>query len=95
MKCLNWKVLAALAAVGVGVYALAPNTAAAATPCSPSALCPLSTLLMVRAIRSGSTRSCEAPSESTDTSGELGGSKAEVAEVNLRQTGAENQLGRS
>lgn len=95
MKCLNWKVLAALAAVGLGVYALAPNLVAAATPLLVLALCPLSMLLMMRAMGSGSARSRETPSNGTDTSGELAQLRAEVAELNRRQAGAENGPGRS
>lgn len=93
MKCLNWKALAALAAVGVGVYAFAPNLVAAATPLLVLTLCPLSMLLMMRAMRSGSGRGCE--TSSTDTSGELARLRAEVADLNRRQAGAENQPGRS
>lgn len=95
MKCLNWKVLAALAAVGVGVYALAPNLVAAATPLLVLALCPLSMLLMMRAMGSGSGRSCETPSNSTDTAGELAQLRAEVAALNRRQAEAEHGPGRS
>ena len=95
MKCLNWKALAALAAVGVCVYALAPNLVAAATPLLVLTLCPLSMLLMTRAMWSGSGRGCETSSTSTDTSGELARLRAEVADLNRRQAGAENQPGRS
>ncbi len=95
MKCLNWKVLAALAAVGVGVYALAPDLVAAATPLLVLALCPLSMLLMMRAMGSGSGKSGETPSNRTDTSGELAQLRAEVAELNRRQAGAEHGPGRS
>lgn len=95
MKCLNWKVLAALAAVGVGVYALAPNLVTAATPLLVLALCPLSMLLMMRAMGSGSAKSCEMPSNGTDTSEELAQLRAEVAELNRRQARPEHRPGRS
>lgn len=49
MRCLNWKVMAALAAAGVGLYAFAPELAAAALPLLIVAACPLSMLLMMRA----------------------------------------------
>ncbi len=45
--CLNPKVLVALAAVGVGVYVLAPGAFAAALPLLVLAACPLSMLLMM------------------------------------------------
>ena len=48
--CLNPKVIAALAAVGVGVYLLAPNLVTAALPLLILAVCPLSMLLMGRAM---------------------------------------------
>jgi hypothetical protein len=45
--CLNWKVLASLAAVGVGVYLFAPGLLAEAVPILLLAVCPLSMLLMM------------------------------------------------
>ena len=45
--CLNWKVLAALAAVGVGTYAVAPGLALAALPVLLLAACPISMLIMM------------------------------------------------
>ncbi|MCA1687022.1 MAG: DUF2933 domain-containing protein [Actinobacteria bacterium] len=45
--CLNWKVLAGLTAVGIGIYLVAPNLVAAALPILLLAACPLSMLLMM------------------------------------------------
>jgi Protein of unknown function (DUF2933) len=45
--CLNPKVLAGLALVGVAVYLIAPNLIAAALPILLLAACPLSMLLMM------------------------------------------------
>jgi hypothetical protein len=45
--CLNWKVLASLAAVGVGIYLFAPGLLAEAVPILLLAACPLSMLLMM------------------------------------------------
>jgi hypothetical protein len=45
--CLNWKVLASLAAVGVGVYLFVPGLLAEAVPILLLAVCPLSMLLML------------------------------------------------
>ena len=45
--CLNPKVLASLAAVGVGVYLFAPGLLAQAVPILLLAACPLSMLLMM------------------------------------------------
>lgn len=49
--CLNWKVLAALAAVGVGTYAVAPGLAVAALPILLLAICPLSMLFMMKGMQ--------------------------------------------
>ncbi len=72
MKCWNWKVIAVLAAAGVALYFLAPGLAAAAVPLLVLAACPLSMLLMMRAM--GSTGSCK-------TSGDTGTNAAEVAQL--------------
>jgi hypothetical protein len=64
MRCLNWKVFAALAALGVVIYALAPGLAAAAAPLLILAVCPLSMLLMMRAM--GSMGSCKDQRDSGD-----------------------------
>jgi hypothetical protein len=45
--CLNWKVLAGLATVGIGVYVLAPELMAETLPVLLLAACPLSMLLMM------------------------------------------------
>ncbi len=51
--CLNWKVLAGLAVLGVGIYAVAPNLAAAALPILLLAICPLSMLFMMKGMQGG------------------------------------------
>lgn len=76
MRCLNWKVLGVLGAIGVAVYVLAPGVAAAAVPLLVLAVCPLSMLVMMRAM--GSTRRCEPAAGGTDASDELARLRAEV-----------------
>jgi hypothetical protein len=49
--CLSWKVLAGLAAVGVGLYLVAPDLVLAALPILLLAACPLSMLLMMWAMQ--------------------------------------------
>jgi hypothetical protein len=49
--CLNWKVLASLTAVGVGVYLFAPGLLAGAIPVLLLAACPLSMVLMMWGMR--------------------------------------------
>ena len=51
--CLNWKVLGGLVAVGVGVWAVAPNLIGQAVPLLLVAACPLSMLFMMRGMGGG------------------------------------------
>ena len=60
--CLNWKVLAGLAAVALGIYALAPGAFAAAAPLLLLAACPLSMLVMMKMMNTGSAASRDAGS---------------------------------
>jgi hypothetical protein len=54
--CLNWKVVAGLAVVGVIVWAVAPQLLLGAIPLLIVAACPLSMLLMMRGMHSGGER---------------------------------------
>lgn len=49
--CLNWKVLAGLAVVGLAVWVVAPGLMWAALPLLIVAACPLSMLLMMRGMQ--------------------------------------------
>ena len=55
--CLNWKVLAGLAVVGVGIWIVAPQFALAALPVLLVAACPLSMLFMMRGMSGNATAS--------------------------------------
>lgn len=60
--CFNWKVASALVAVGVAVWLIAPGLLAPLVPVLVLAACPLSMLLMMRAMRGHSEVSArEAP----------------------------------
>lgn len=48
--CINWKVVGALALVGLAVFAAAPNLIGAALPLLVLAACPLSMVVMMRAM---------------------------------------------
>ena len=61
--CLNWKVIAGLAALGVGTYVVAPNLAAAAVPLLLLAICPLSMVLMMWGMQRGGGAEGRAPRE--------------------------------
>lgn len=52
--CLNWKVIAALTALGLGLWLVAPGVLAAAVPILLLAVCPLSMLLMMSAMAGSS-----------------------------------------
>lgn len=55
--CLNWKVLAGLAALAIGLYfAVSPSMFTAALPFLLAAACPLSMLLMMRGMQHGAPR---------------------------------------
>jgi len=58
--CLNWKVVATLAVMGLGTWLVAPNLVWAAVPILVVLACPLSMLLMMRGM--GSTQ-CATQSE--------------------------------
>ena len=53
---LNWKVLAGLAIVALGIWALAPNVFGAAGPVLLALACPLSMVFMMQGMRSGQGR---------------------------------------
>ncbi len=50
--CMNWKVVAGLAVVGLGVWIVAPNLIAAAVPLLLLAICPLSMIFMMKGMGS-------------------------------------------
>ncbi len=61
--CLNWKVLASVAAVGVGVYLFAPSLLAEAVPILLLAACPLSMLLMMWSMQQSQGQGQQTPQE--------------------------------
>jgi hypothetical protein len=66
--CLNPKVLAVLAAAGVGVYLFAPGLLAEVVPILLLAVCPLSMLLMMWAMQQSQGQGQQSPQ---DTDGGL------------------------
>ncbi|MBW3591916.1 MAG: DUF2933 domain-containing protein [Actinobacteria bacterium] len=63
--CLNWKVLAGLVALGLGIWAIAPNLIVAAAPLLLFAACPLSMWLMMRAMSGGQHKTATEPPGAT------------------------------
>ncbi len=59
--CYDWRVLTALAALGIGIYVVAPGLVAAALPLLVLAACPLSMLLMMKAMGGQQATSSSAP----------------------------------
>ncbi len=59
--CYDWRVLTALAALGIGIYVVAPGLVAAALPLLVLAACPLSMLLMMKAMGGQQAPSSSAP----------------------------------
>jgi Protein of unknown function (DUF2933) len=51
--CLNWKVIAGLAVVGLGVWVFEPGLMHAVLPLLIAAICPLSMLFMMRGMMAG------------------------------------------
>ena len=75
--CLNWKVLAGLAAIGLGIYAFAPNLAGAALPLLAVAACPLSMLAMMWGMgRMGGMQSSGCATQQRRAGTEIGGTDA-------------------
>jgi len=65
--CLNWKVVGALAAVGLGIWVVAPNLVWAAVPLLVLSACPISMLLMMRGMQGAQ---CPAQPAQTSQAGE-------------------------
>lgn len=79
--CINWRIVVALSVVGLAVLAAAPNLLGAALPLLVLAACPLSMLLMIRAMQGGGR--CESRSDATagDSQTESADSSAESARL--------------
>ena len=66
--CVNWKVIAGLAAVGLGVWIVAPGMVRGVVPLLIVAICPLSMLFVMRGMMAGQDTlqsQCSAPAERT------------------------------
>jgi hypothetical protein len=57
--CLNWKVIAGLAVVGAGIFAVAPDLALAALPILLLAICPLSMMFMMKGMQGNGGEAAE------------------------------------
>ena len=93
--CLNWKVLAGLAAVAVGIYVVAPGALAATAPVLFLAACPLSMLVMMKMMgRDNAARQEPAPPGGVTTGHSVDQDElsAELQRLQARQTAVADQL---
>lgn len=77
--CFNWKVAAGLTTAGLAVFAFAPNLIGAALPVLIIAACPLSMVVMMRAMSGGSR--CDTASNGTDGESNSAATPNEVARL--------------
>ena len=89
--CLDWRVLTGLAALGVAVYLVAPGLIAAAVPLLLLAACPLSMLLMMKAM------GAQQPKSGPEMTGGIGADRAtalrhELADLGRRQEQVAQEL---
>ncbi len=87
--CLNWKVLAGLAAVGVGLYLVAPDLVLAALPILLLAACPISMVLMMWGMQHAQGHGQQTPQEP-----DVGLAREErIARLRTQQAALADQLG--
>ncbi len=85
--CINTKVIAGLVAAGLIVYLVAPGAIGAALPLLLLAICPLSMIVMMRAMSGGQAKS-DAPDQSE--SSEVKELRAEVERLRVEQRSAQS-----
>lgn len=92
--CINKKVVAVLAIVGVALYLAAPNLIGAALPLLILAACPLSMVFMMRAMSGDkSTPESQEHGAAADAGSELSALRAEVSRLREdRQTTASTEF---
>lgn len=90
--CFDWRVLMALAALGIGIYLVAPGLIAGAVPLLLLAACPLSMLLMMSAMsgqQPGSGAEVSAQRVGADRAAVL---RQELADLGRRQEQVAGEL---
>jgi hypothetical protein len=87
--CLNPKVLAGLAAVGVGIYLVAPDLVLAALPILLLAVCPLSMVLMMWGMQHTHGQGQHTPQE---PDGELTREEERIAQLRAQQAALADEI---
>ncbi len=87
--CLNWKVLAALAVLGVGIYPVAPNLAVAALPILLLAICPLSMLFMMKGMQGNQ----DGKGQVSEEAGTVPSREERLARLRTQQADLDDQIG--
>ncbi len=87
--CLNWKVLAGVAAVGAGLLIFAPGLAAAALPFLVLAICPLSMIFMMGAMNGMGQTS---PTGAVEVGQQPRNRNERLAELEMQQQALANQI---
>ncbi len=88
--CYDWRVLAALGVLGLGIYLVAPGLAAGAIPLLLVAACPISMLLMMK-VMSGQPQSSDVQPEPVDGD-RIDGLRQELAALGRQQRRLESEL---
>lgn len=94
--CFNWKVAAGLTAAGVAVFAFAPNLIGAALPVLFLAACPLSMIVMMRAMAGGSrgdtaSNGTDSESSTAATPDEVARLQAEIDQLRAERSGVQER----
>ncbi|MBI2940240.1 MAG: DUF2933 domain-containing protein [Chloroflexi bacterium] len=100
--CLNWKVIAGLAAVGVVAWVAAPSLVVATLPLLLLAACPISMLLMMRAMQGMPSGQCTSrPEQISRPSGvgltrdeQIVALKGQLASVQVQQEAIAREIAR-
>lgn len=87
--CINLKVVAAVAAVGLGVFLIAPRFTLAALPFLLVAICPLSCIWMMRGMRGSDKKVGSTRGSSTDHLRQLEEEVAHLREARAAATPAQ------
>lgn len=81
--CLDWRVLTALAALGAGIFFVAPGIAVSALPLLIVAACPLSMMLMMKSM--GGDQKSEETTPTAVDGDRVAALRGELAELRRRQ----------